>query len=210
MQPPRFEILQIAESTPQKRLATWSERYDGADDQERADLIARYQSLSSKDFERIGKWKDGVLPNQDKWKKNVASVAFLIWEQAKIEMPKCPTEPKLAGFLKGWSERTYQDTFSNGRTVTKQFGLPRASTLLHFIIGGKYPILDSRVRAAIAYLCQRKVEDTVDWYIDTFLPLFNELAELCETQSDLRKLDKALFAFGAYVASGEMKRLQSP
>jgi hypothetical protein len=210
MPPPNFHILQVAEITPPMWLHIWSERYGGEDDREHAELIARFQSLSAEDFVRIGKWKDGVLPNQDgKWKKDVASVAYLIWMQTASETPTCPPQAEVAAFLTEWSGRTYSDTFSSGRTVTKHFGLPRASTLLHFVSGGKYPILDSRVRAAIAYLYQCKVEDSVGWYVDTFISLFAELAETCETQSDLRKLDKALFAFGAYIASGAMKRLQS-
>jgi hypothetical protein len=31
---------------------------------------------------------------------------------------------------------------------------------------------------------------TVRWYMDKFRPLFRELAILCETEDDLRKLDK--------------------
>jgi hypothetical protein len=54
------------------------------------------------------------------------------------------------------------------------------------------------VRTAIARLLgQRELLDTVNVYLGSYLPLFNELAQLCNTTGDLRTLDKALFSYGA-------------
>ena len=82
------------------------------------------------------------------------------------------------------------------------FGLSRASTLLHFICGGKeYPIFDSRVRTAAGRLLgRRELSDSIPEYLEVYCPLFTKLAELCGTQDDPRKLDKALFMFGASTA----------
>jgi hypothetical protein len=56
----RFQILEIKDSTPQEWLRLWADRYNWADDQEHRELIARHVSLTADDFERIGKWKDGL------------------------------------------------------------------------------------------------------------------------------------------------------
>ncbi len=77
------------------------------------------------------------------------------------------------------------------------FGLSRATTLLHFLSGGIYPIFDSRVRTAIARLLQQlALPDEVSAYMEQMLPIFNDLAESCKAE-DRRMLDKARFAYGA-------------
>src|ERR1700682_1891342 len=101
-----------------------------------------------------------------------------------------------AAFLEDWSNRAYTDIFKNGPRK-KHFGLSRATTLLHFVSGGLYPIFDSRVRTAIARLLDHpELPGTISSYLDSYLPLFKELAGRCETD-DLRMLDKALFSYGA-------------
>jgi len=182
-------------STPQEWLKWWAERYGSYDEAEYSDLIKKHEALSAKDFERIGKWKDGVTTDSQ-WKTDVASVAYLIWEQAAAELPKCPQESAVAAFLEDWSGKTYTDNFKIGPRK-KRFGLSRATTLLHFISGGRYPIFDSRVRTAIARLLdQPELPGTVSSYLRSYLPLFKDLAERCETV-DFRMLDKALFSYGA-------------
>jgi hypothetical protein len=113
------------------------------------------------------------------------------------EPPKLPSEDEVADFLDRWSSATYSDNFSSGKSVTKQFGLSRATTLLHFVSGGEYPIFDQRVRTAVARLSNSSVQNTVLYYLNSLCPLFHELAVLCGTQNDLRRLDKALFSYGA-------------
>ena len=192
----RFQVVQVKDSTPQEWLRVWSGRYAADDDREHGDLIARYKSFSADDFARIGKWKDGVT-TEGRWKPNVASVAYSVWKQAAQELPKCPQKSEVADFLDRWRGETYTDIFPN-KSVVKHFGLSRATTLLHFISGGHYPIFDSRVRTAISRLGCSPVQDTVYWYLNSHCPFFFELAALCETENDLRRLDKALFSYGAF------------
>lgn len=186
----------MRDGAPQEWLRVWAARYQGYDEQEYEDLIAKHKSLSAQDFVRIGKWKDGAT-TELQWKPNVASVAYLTWMQAAQELPKRPEVTDAAAFLDDWSGRTHTDVFPN-KSVEKRFGLSRATTLLHFISGGSFPIFDKWVRTAIARLCNSRLPpNTTGWYLDSFCPLFSELATLCETEGDLRKLDKALFSYGS-------------
>jgi len=153
----------------------------------------KYKSLSVADFVRIGKWKDRA--NTDaKWKTNVASVAYRIWMMAASELPKCPEESRRADFLDDWANRKYTDEYATGPRE-KRFGLSRATTILHFISGGRFPIFDSRIRRAMARLLNSAVPNTVRWYLDSYRPLFSEIAALCGTK-DLRRVDMALFSYG--------------
>jgi len=193
----KFLVLEMRGHTPQEWLKWGAKRYDDqqGDDPEYRDLIEKHKLLLADDFRRIGKWKDGAA-TEGRWKPNIASVAYLVWEQAAEELPKCPEESAVAAFLENWSDREYTDEFRNGQKRKKHFGVPRATTLLHFISGGRYPIFDARVRTAIARLLgQPELPNTVRSYVDS-LPLFQELAEQCEAQ-DFRMLDKALFSYGA-------------
>jgi hypothetical protein len=191
-----FQILTVRDSTAKEWLRAWGGLDAWSDDDEYAYLISRHEALSSGDFARIGKWKDGVKTARQ-WKANVASVAYLIWMQAAAEKPKRPGKVAVACFLDDWSSRTYTDVFLS-KSVVKSFGLARASTLLHFVSGGHYPIFDARVRTAIVRLRNVAVDNTVRWYLDSFCPYFSELAALCETGTELHHLDKALFNYGAF------------
>jgi hypothetical protein len=192
----RFQVLEMRQSTPQEWLCRWARRYEltSDDDGEYWALIERHKSSTADDFIRIGKWKDGAT-TEGRWKPNVASVACLIWLQAAKELPRCPEESRVKGFLEDWSSRAYADIFESG-SRNKRFGLSRASTLLHFVSGERYPIFDARVRTAIRLLDQPEPPDTVSSYLDSYLPLFTELARSCETDN-FRMLDKALFSYGA-------------
>jgi hypothetical protein len=115
--------------------------------------------------------------------------------QAATERPACPNDSGVADFLRDWSERRYADTFTN-KAVEKRFGLSRATTLLYFLSGGRFPIFDSRVRRAIRLLHGTGVSNTVQGYVTSYVPLFMNIAAACRT-TDLRGLDRALFAYGA-------------
>src|SRR5262249_54953507 len=156
------------------------------------DLIAKRGSLSSADFVRIGKWKDAAS-TPAKWKANVASVAFDIWMVAASERPKSPHENSVEKFLHDWSERKYTNRFATG-TVEKRFGLSRATTLLYFISGGRFPIFDSRVRRAVKRLRDADVPNTARAYVDSYCPLFSEIATRCHSK-DVRMVDQALFSY---------------
>jgi hypothetical protein len=191
----RFQIVQMKSSTPQEWLRVWAGMYQGYDETEYRNLIEKHKSFSAEDFRRIGKWKDGAT-TEGQWKPNVASVAYSIWEQAAEELPHCPEDIEMGPFLGNWASRVYTDVYKNGPRE-KHFGLSRATTLLHFLSGGCYPIFDSRVKTAIARLLARpELPGTVDSYLRSYLPLFKELGDCCET-ADFRMLDKALFSYGA-------------
>jgi hypothetical protein len=194
---PQFRVLELRDCTPQEWLRSWASRYPMEDEPEYEYLIARHAAFSSDDFERIGKWKDGVTTKTlGKWKPNVAMVAYEIWMRIAMNSPKDPAESGVESFLEHWSEQTYIDVFPN-KSVVKHFGLSRATTLLHFVSGGRFPIFDSRVRTAVARLLGSKIPpDSVRWYCDQYRALFADIASRCEADS-FRQLDRALFTYGS-------------
>jgi hypothetical protein len=155
-----------------------------------SELIAKHKSFSAADFVQIGKWKDAAK-TEGRWKPNVPRVAYRIWMLAASELPKCPEQSGVAEFLDYWSNRKYTDEYESGpREIS--FGLSRATTLLHFISGGRYPIFDSRVRRALARLLDSRVPPkTVPWYLGSYCLLFSEIAALCRAE-DLRAGQGAL------------------
>ena len=187
------------EVTPEKWLRQWSAMYPAEyDEAEYKDLICRCEVFCSTDYERIGKWKDNA-ESESRWKQNVASVAYEIWMQAAAKLPRFPANGDVAAFLTEWSEKVYQDEYANGTKRVKRFGLSRASTLLHFVSGGRYPIFDSRVVAALSRLLNSPVDYSIRWYVNSYCHVFQEIADLCGTK-DLRAVDKALFTYGALSA----------
>jgi hypothetical protein len=195
----RFQSSDGTDIAPHDWLQAWAQRYPEKDydSAEYEDLIAKHRNLVGEDFVRIGRWKDGARTD-GRWKANVASVAYAIWMQAASECPKCPPGSRVADFLDDWSNRRYKDEWPT-RSVEKRFGLSRATTLLHFLSGARFPIFDSRVRTAMTRLLSHKstrVRNTVRWYLDSYCPLFVKLAAVCGAE-DFRTLDKALFSYGA-------------
>jgi hypothetical protein len=196
---PQFKIVEVRACDPDVWLATWSTKYEdsaGFDEDEYTQLIdlAQQNSRPAKYFERVGRWKDSA--NTDgRWKPNVASVAYVIWLQAEAEQPHRPENEQALSFLDNWSSRTYEDVFSAKR-VNKRFGLSRATTLLHFLSGGRFPIYDSNVIKAMKRLYEVSPSYTLNHYWNKFYPQFLELAANCKTD-DFRRLDKALFSYGA-------------
>jgi len=189
----KFLSLDGKDVAPKEWLHMWADLYPSQDYVGYEELMAQHESFSHADIERIGRWKDNAK-TAVKWKPNVASVAYEIWMQAASEVPVCPKDDRMADFLEDWSERKYTDEFGT-RRVEKRFGLSRATTLLHFISGGRFPIFDSRVRKAMARLLSSHVPKTVRWYLDSYCPLFSEIAAVCATK-DSRVVDKALFSYG--------------
>jgi hypothetical protein len=190
----RFRSPDGGVSTPQEWLQTWAERYPSNDYVEHDGLMAKHKSFSTDDFVQMGKWKDGVK-TESRWRPNIASVAYPIWIQAASQLPKCPEQSEVGKFLNDWAGRTYNDEYP-GRRVEKRFGLSRATTLLYFLSGGRFPIFDSRVRKAMTRLLGSPVPNTVHWYLDSYCPLFLEMGALCGAK-DLRTVDMALFSYGA-------------
>lgn len=195
--------------SPRNGCALWARSYD-RDEMEYEDLISRHTALSAQDFEKIGQWKDAALKEgkavTGKWKPNVASVAYAIWMQAASELPKSPSDPHgAAKFLQDWSERKYTDTYKDGGRREKRFGLSRASTLLHFVSGARYPIFDSRVKTALEDLTAGSLDNTVEVYLETVCPVVAEIEKQCQAKP--RSVDNALFEYGAWLASKKRAEL---
>jgi hypothetical protein len=190
----RFRSPDGRDISPEEWLRMWAALYPtskyGA---EHDKLIAKHEPLSAAYIVRIGKWKDAAEA-ESKWKLNVASVAYQIWMQAASEPPRCPDESQVADFLQDWSERKYVNNYGSGAREM-HFGLSRATTLLYFISGQRFPIFDSRVIRAMKRLLNLSVPNSVRWYVDSFRPLFREIAVLCGTEN-VRTVDKALFSYG--------------
>ena len=189
----KFRSPDGSDIAPKEWLRVWAQRYPSNSYPGYAELIARHKSFSAADFEQIGKWKDAAQ-TASKWKPNVASVAYPIWMQAVRELPKCPEDCAVTGFLLDWSTRKYNDEYTKGQKQ-KTFGLSRTTALLHFLSGGHFPIFDSRVRKAMSRLLNSSVPNTVHWYLDSYCPFFLEVAAECGTE-DLRMVDMALFSYG--------------
>ena len=189
----KFRAVDGMDVAPEEWLRIWADRYPSNTYAEHGELIEKYKTLSAADFVQIGKWKDRAKA-ESRWKDNTASVAYRIWMRAASELPKCPEESAEADFLDDWSTKKYVDEFANG-PVEKSFGLSRATTLLYFLSGGRFPIFDSRVRKAMTRLRNSAAPNTVRWYLDSYCSLFSEVADLCGTQ-DRRMVDKALFSYG--------------
>jgi hypothetical protein len=189
-----FRNVDGSDLAPREWLPLWAARYPSKKfDPEHDCLIATGGALVADHFERIGRWKDSAH-TPGKWKPNVSSVAYLIWMQAASECPRCPDEGRVVEFLNDWSERRYPETNKN-RTFDKPFGLSRATTLLYFVSGQRYPIFDARVRKAMRRLLGSPVPNKIEWYMTSYCPQFAEIAALCAA-ANARVVDKALFAFG--------------
>lgn len=200
----KFQVLEWRGATPQEWVQAWADRYDSfnsdGDDQAGYEyLIKNYASPSKEYFERMGQWKDDAYHSPNKWRNNVASVAYEVWKRAAEKLPRCPKEEGVASFLDSWAKESYTDRYASG-SRTKRFGLSRATALLHFISGGKYPILDSRVRAALTRLCSPApvADASPENYLKIYCPLIKEIAVFCGVENEPRKLDKALFSYGAF------------
>jgi len=198
------------EISVQEWLRVWSDAYRADDEALYSDLIRKHASLSTSDFQKIGQWKEGVLggdgsPN-GRWKSNVASVAYDTWMEIASARPPCPDEGRVSEFLNEWSERKAMYRNRDGSVQEKKFGLSRTTTLLHFLSGAKYPIFDSRVERAVKGLIGQKVNRTkLGDYQQVVRPLVAEILRQCQT-GDLRKVDRALFAYGAWLAREDKKK----
>jgi hypothetical protein len=185
-------------------LYEWASRYPRGKYPSIGDLLARHDSLSSDDFVRLGRWKDGALKG-GKWRPNVASVAYPVWQEAASSLSGARISSKDAReFLSTWKNKSYIDNYKGGLLRKKIFGVPRGTTLLHVVTGGQFPIMDSRVGAAAKELTHKPVRNTVGAYFEVYVPLFAHLMAACET-SEPRKLDEALFAYGRFAAGAAKK-----
>jgi hypothetical protein len=191
-----FRYPEWREIDPPAWVTWWAVRWGDGDNPQYFDLIEKQGTLSGEDFEQMGKWKEGCLkPGNGRWKTGTPT-AYDVWMKAKAELPHCPDKIGITAFLADWSNRK----FAAGKGQRKRFGLSRATTLLHFVSGGEYPILDSRAVTAMIRLGSPIEDDgSIGGYLNSFCPLFFDLAVVCGLSGvrGLRKLDNALFNYGA-------------
>jgi hypothetical protein len=198
----KFRYPEWRDIEPAAWVRWWAAHYEALfgteDNRVHKLLIDKAGSLSVDDIDLVGRWKEGCLALENgRWKPDTP-VAYEVWMHARGEMPKCPSEELTSNFLNGWSERTFSSGIDrNGRALRKRFGLSRATTLLHFVSGGHYPIFDSRVAEAMKRLGS-PVSKTVAGYLSSFCPLFNQIAKLCgiSEPQGFRTIDNALFCYG--------------
>jgi hypothetical protein len=164
------------EIDPTDWLTKWAGLYgeDESDNPEHDALVEKDGLLSRADFERVGRWKEGCPKGHGGWKTGTPG-AYDIWTQAMAKLPPCPADDHIAEFLVSWSEKTFWAGTRKSRRLEQSFGLSRATTLLHFVSGGRYPIVDRRVEAAMARLGS-PIEMTINGYLRSFCPFFSELA----------------------------------
>jgi hypothetical protein len=197
----RFRSPDGRDITPEEWLGIWAALYPtskyGA---EHNKLITEHEPHSAAYIVRIGRWKDAAEADS-KWKLDVASVAYQIWMNAASEPPRCPNESQVSDFLQDWSERKYVNNYESGAREMR-FGLSRATTLLYFISGGRFPIFDSRVRKAMTRLLSSAIPNKVRYYVDSYCPLFLEITALCAAGNG-RMVDKALFSYGGRIGQFE-------
>jgi hypothetical protein len=198
-----FRVIQFREDSANNWLQAWAARYDlesdDFDKEKYEELIERKGNFSPDDYKTMGWWKDNVR-SEGRWKENVALVAYRIWTAQDTLMLRCPDELGIRDFLDTVSQMEYTDQYASGPR-TKQFGFSRATTILHFLSVGMYPIFDSRVAIAVLHISDlRPRKDGSLWYVERFLPYYHSLASECQT-SNQRQLDKALFTYGAFLDS---------
>jgi hypothetical protein len=195
-----FRYPEWHEIEPRAWVDYWASRYDGEDNDKYYELIKKEGRLSSEDFELVGLWKEGLKSVNGRWKSSTP-VGFDVWEQAVKETPQCPEESGVTKFLDNWSKRTFVAGKKSGLDLRYSFGLSRATTLLHFISGGEYPILDARVATAMTRLGSSVTETIVGY--PAFCSRFSEIATVCGVSGTegLRKLDNALFSYGLFPKS---------
>ncbi|HTV81623.1 MAG TPA: hypothetical protein VME18_03145 [Acidobacteriaceae bacterium] len=195
----QFKVVKWRSSSAAEWLETWARLSQPEEEVRYRKLIADRGSLSPEYIVRVGRWKDSAETDR-KWRPNVASVAYLVWMAAADVVSECPPDAGIANFLERWAERKYTDEYAaKGKRAEKRFGMSRATTLLHFISRGRYPIVDARVKTALARITSAAVPKlTPTSYMEFYCPLLDRIAVECGTESDRRKLDNALFYFGAW------------
>src|SRR5205823_2829521 len=150
---------------------------------------------------RVGQWKEQCWPpNLGRWTSGTPA-AYDVWMQVKEELRTRPHEDTLESFLTHWSDKSFVvGKKEDAQPRKRRFGLSRATTLLHFITGGDYPIMDAIVVKALARLGS-PVSNTEEasGYLNSFCPLFSELAHMCGVAgtAGLRRLDNALLMYGS-------------
>src|SRR6266852_742750 len=212
----RLGYFEWGKIKPEVWIEKWAELFltdkeRREDDQVYESLIQKKGQLSAEDFEQIGRWKEGCLikePGKEHGRWNPRTpVAYGVWMEARGTLPPLLVHGNFDDnfakkFLEDWSKRTHAMLGKGGKVRNVRFGLARASTLLHFISGGRFPIYDSLVWYALHRMgtpLPWEMTVNVDAYLKTFYPLFYSIASRCglsNSPEDLRRLDNALRCYG--------------
>ena len=218
-----FESRGGASVLPSQWLTTWcsefnSEKFPADVYQE---LVANGAELSDADFDVLGAWKDGALRHgverefgkcsvafTGSWRPN-AVAAYTVWRdlpRSRSTLTQHLDREDYRSFLNHIAKKQFAKAGKNGPGLA-EFGLSRATYVLHVFSHAKFPIYDSNTQAGIYFLTQgrygshrivkSKSKDPV-WYLETFCKIVRDLQEACAAQDppSLRALDKALFSYG--------------
>jgi hypothetical protein len=218
-----FESRGGASVLPSQWLMTWAAQFNPQKFPEDVylELVARGTELSDADFEVLGAWKDGALRHGVERKFGNCSVAFTgswkpdavaaytVWRdlpRSRLILRQHLDREDYRSFLSCLAQKQFTKAAEKGPTLT-EFGLSRATYVLHVFSRAKFPIYDSNTQAGIYFLTQgryssHKIAKTKtkdpDWYLETFCDIVRDLQGACEAWDapSQRALDKALFSYG--------------
>jgi hypothetical protein len=218
-----FESRGGASVLPSQWLMTWSSEFNSEKFPEDVyqELVARGAELSDADFDVLGAWKDGALRHgverefgkcsvafTGSWRPN-AVAAYTVWRdlpRSRSTLTQHLDRRDYRSFLNHIAKKQFTKAAENGPKLT-EFGLSRATYVLHVFSHAKFPIYDSNTQAGIYFLTQgrygshtivkTKSKDPV-WYLETFCNIVCDLQEACAARDlpSQRALDKALFSYG--------------
>ncbi len=160
----------------------WQPKYDEKehDEGEYREIIKCLndkKSISKELFERILRWKSDRIMGKIDWDN------FEQYESILDKLPLVSDREKL-----------------NLLVALPGIGIPFASTILHFILPGRFPIIDIRTVEALShfnYIDWRAINTERYW---EFCKVMNEI-KIHLKEFNLREIDRALFAFHKLVLS---------
>jgi hypothetical protein len=218
-----FESRTGARVLPSQWLMTWSSAFNPEKFPEDVylELIAMGAELSDADFEVLGAWKDGALRHgverkfgtcsvafTGSWKPN-AVAAYTVWRdlpRSRSTLRQHLDRQDYRSFLDHLAKKQFTKAAEDGPKLT-EFGLSRATYVLHVFSRAKFPIYDSNTQAGIHFLTRGRYgihtiskgkSKDADWYLKTFCNIIRDLQEVCAARDlpSQRALDKALFSYG--------------
>ena len=218
-----FESRSGATVLPSQWLTAWCCEFnsDKFPEDVYQELVATGSELSDADFDVLGAWKDGALRHgverefgkcsvafTGSWRPN-AVAAYTVWRElprSRSTLRQHLDREDYRSFLNHIAKKQFTKAGTNG-PVLAEFGLSRATYVLHVFSHAKFPIYDSNTQAGIhcltqgRYGSQRVVKSKSKdpgWYLETFCKIVRDLQEACAAQDlpSQRALDKALFSYG--------------
>jgi len=191
--------------SPAQWVAAWSTRFNTNKYPEGVyrELVEKGIGLSDADFEVLGAWKDGALKISPLhrglkfgncwvsftgiWSAKAASCAYTVWQklESRSALAQYLSQEKYRDFLVYLAQQQYTKASKTG-AVSADFGLARATYVLHMFSRAKFPIYDKNTHAGIYLLTQgrygsgtiRKTKTgDADWYLKTFCVVIRDLQE---------------------------------